>query len=192
MNDEKTEETQAENPDDLTGKIKIKEPYTVAVGMEAVYESGKHVFGEMNVGRGLKGLLTMNQKLGFDCPSCAWPDPDDERSGIAEYCENGAKAFADEATTKSLHADFFAKHSVKELSELDDYNIGRHGRIAQPMYLPANATHYQPITWDDAFTLLAKHLNSLASPDEAIFYTSGRASNEAAYVYQLFAKEYRN
>ncbi len=190
MNEEKIEETQAENPADLTGNIKIKEPYTVAAGMEAVYESGKQVFHEMNVGRGLKGLLAMNQKLGFDCPSCAWPDPDDERSGIAEYCENGAKAFADEATTKSLRPDFFAKHSVQELSELDDYNIGKNGRIAQPMYLPPNATHYQPISWDDAFILLAKHLNSLASPDEAIFYTSGRASNEAAYVYQLFAKEY--
>ncbi len=190
MNDEKIEETKAENPADLTGNVKIKEPYTVAAGMEAVYESGKQVFHEMNVGRGLKGLLAMNQKLGFDCPSCAWPDPDDERSGIAEYCENGAKAFADEATTKSLHPEFFAKHSVEELSELDDYNIGKNGRIAQPMYLPQNATHYQPITWDDAFTLLAKHLNDLASPDEAIFYTSGRASNEAAYMYQLFAKEY--
>ncbi len=144
----------------------------------------------MNIGRGLKGLLAMNQKLGFDCPSCAWPDPDDERSGIAEYCENGAKAFADEATTKSLRPEFFAKHSVEELSQLDDYNIGKNGRIAQPMYLPQNATHYQPITWDDAFTVIAKHLNDLATPDEAIFYTSGRASNEAAYMYQLFAKEY--
>ncbi|HEY5408897.1 MAG TPA: FdhF/YdeP family oxidoreductase [Ginsengibacter sp.] len=190
MNDEKIDGTQSENPAAFTGNIKIKEPYTTAAGMEAVYQSGKHVFGEMNVGRGLKGLLAMNQKHGFDCPSCAWPDPDDERSGIAEYCENGAKAFADEATTKSLRPDFFAKHSVKELSELDDYNIGKNGRIAQPMYLPPEATHYQPITWDDAFTLLAKHLNNLANPDEAIFYTSGRASNEAAYTYQLFAKEY--
>ena len=190
MDDEKIKQPESENPAEFTDHIKIKEPYSVAAGMEAVYQSGKHVFSEMNVGRGLKGLLAMNQKLGFDCPSCAWPDPDDERSGIAEYCENGAKAFADEATTKSLHPDFFAKHSVKELSELDDYNIGKNGRIAQPMYLPQNATHYQPINWDDAFTLIAKHLNDLATPDEAIFYTSGRASNEAAFVYQLFAKEY--
>ena len=132
----------------------------------------------------------LNQKGGYDCPSCAWPDPDDDRSGIAEYCENGAKAVADEATTKALRPDFFAQHSVKELSELDDYHIGKHGRIAQPMYLPEGATHYQPISWEDAFKKIAYHLNKLASPNEAIFYTSGRTSNEAAFLYQLFAKEY--
>ncbi len=183
-------EVNAENPETVSGKIEVKDPYKVAAGMEAVYQSAQHVFGNMNVVRGMKGLLNMNQKKGFDCPSCAWPDPDDDRSPIAEYCENGAKAFADEATTKALRADFFAKHSVHELSLQDDFCIGQHGRLAEPMYLPPNGTHYEPISWNDAFAKIGGHLNKLASPNEAIFYTSGRTSNEAAYLYQLFTKEY--
>src|ERR1039457_1671924 len=118
--------------------MKVKEPEKVAAGIEAVFQSGKYVLHEMNAVRGMKALLTMNQKLGFDCPSCAWPDPDDDRSPIAEYCENGAKALADEATTKSIASDFFAVNSVKELSALDDYHLGQNGRIAQPVYLAAN------------------------------------------------------
>ncbi len=188
--DKEIENPRAENPEEFTGELKIKKPEKVAAGVEAVYHSGKQVFGEAGLVRGMKALLGLNQKLGFDCPSCAWPDPDDDRSSIAEYCENGAKAVADEATTKSLHPDFFAKHSVQELSELDDYHIGKNGRVAQPMYLQENATHYQPISWDDAFKLTASHLNKLSNPNEAVFYTSGRTSNEAAYLYQLFAREY--
>ncbi|MCW3107356.1 MAG: oxidoreductase alpha (molybdopterin) subunit, partial [Segetibacter sp.] len=190
MENEEVSETHAENPETFTGQIKIKEPSTVAAGVEAVYHSAQHVLGEMNPVRAMKALLALNQKGGFDCPSCAWPDPDDDRSGIAEYCENGAKAVADEATTKSLRPDFFAKHSVQELSAEDDFHIGKHGRIAQPMYLPENGTHYQPISWDDAFRKIGHHLNSLSSPNEAVFYTSGRTSNEAAYMYQIFTKEY--
>ncbi len=186
--DSKTPQT--ENPEEFTGDLTVKEPYTVAAGVEAVYQSAKDVFEESGVLRGMKALLTMNQKLGFDCPSCAWPDPDDDRSAVAEYCENGAKAVADEATTKALRPDFFAQHSVQELSEMDDYHIGKNGRVAQPMYLPANATHYQAISWDDAFKKIGDHLNELSDPNEAVFYTSGRTSNEAAYVYQLFAREY--
>lgn len=189
MNKEDIDQPNAENPEEFTG-LKVEKPYTVAGGVEAVYHSAQHVFGEMNVPRGLKVLSALNQKLGFDCPSCAWPDPDDERSGIAEYCENGAKAVADEATTKSLRPDFFAEHSVKELSELNDHQIGKKGRVAQPMYLPEGGTHYQPISWDEAFKKIASHLNKLRSPNEAVFYTSGRTSNEAAYLYQLFTKEY--
>jgi molybdopterin-dependent oxidoreductase alpha subunit len=132
----------------------------------------------------------LNQKDGFDCPSCAWPDPDDERNGSTEYCENGAKAIAEEATAKKLDPDFFAKHSVTELAALSDYEIGRKGRIAQPMYLPGNGTHYQTISWVDAFEKIGATLNELDSPDEAIFYTSGRTSNEAAFLYQLFVREY--
>ena len=190
MENIENEKTQSENPEDFTGDIKIKKPYKVAAGVEAVYQSGRHVFEEAGVGRGMKALLALNQKLGFDCPSCAWPDPDDDRSKIAEYCENGAKAVADEATTKSLRPDFFAAHSVIELSELDDYHIGKNGRVAQPMYLPENATHYQPISWDDAFNLIGAHLNKLESPNEAVFYTSGRTSNETAFLYQIFAREF--
>ena len=188
--DKGIEQTHHENPEKFTGDVKIKNPGKVAAGVEAVYHSGKKVFSKAGIVRGMKALLALNQKGGFDCPSCAWPDPDDDRSSIAEYCENGAKAVADEATTKSLRPGFFAKHSVHKLSELDDYHIGKNGRIAQPMYLPKNGTHYQPIKWDDAFNLIASHLNGLSNPNEAIFYTSGRTSNEAAYLYQLFVREY--
>ncbi|RYE29386.1 MAG: hypothetical protein EOP42_14510 [Sphingobacteriaceae bacterium] len=179
----------AENPEKFIG-LKLGKPADVAAGVHAVVVSAEHVFGQMNVARGMKALFKLNQKLGYDCPSCAWPDPDDDRSSIAEYCENGAKAVAEEATTKSLKPKFFAENAVADLAKLDDYQIGKEGRVAQPMYLPEGATHYQPISWDDAFKKIASHLNRLASPNEAIFYTSGRTSNEAAYVYQLFTKEY--
>ncbi|WP_245999623.1 FdhF/YdeP family oxidoreductase [Paraflavitalea soli] len=163
---------------------------TSAAGTPAVLHALQHVFGEAGLFRGLKALGKLNQKGGFDCPSCAWPDPDDERSGIAEYCENGAKAVADEATAKKLTPEFFAQHAVDELAGLTDFEIGRKGRIAQPMYLPKGATHYQPITWDAAFEKIAATLNKLDSPNEAIFYTSGRTSNEAAFLYQLFVRAY--
>lgn len=179
----------AENPEAL-GKLRLSKPEDVAAGMEAVIASFKHVLKEANVIRGNKALLKLNQKGGFDCPSCAWPDPDDDRSSIAEYCESGAKAVAEEITTKSLHADFFAKNSVYDLSLLDDYNIGKKGRIAQPMFLPEGGTHYQPISWQDAFKKIGEHLNKLGDPNKAIFYTSGRTSNEAAFVYQLFVREF--
>jgi len=176
-------------PETFTG-LEVEAPKEVAVGLPAVINSAKHVFGAMNVGRGMKALLNLNQKDGFDCPSCAWPDPDDERSAIAEYCENGAKAIAEEATTKRLTAEFFAKHSIEELGAWSDYELSQEGRIAQPMYKPKGATHYEPIVWEEAFGKIAQHLNRLNSPDEAIFYTSGRTSNEAAFLYQLFVREY--
>lgn len=179
----------AENPESFTG-LRLGPPQTRAAGIPAVIKSFRQVFGEAGIARGLQALNKMNQKGGFDCPSCAWPDPDDERSGLAEYCENGAKAIADEATSKRIGAEFFASHSVQELALLNDYEIGKKGRIAEPMYLPKNATHYQPITWEDAFKKIATALNSLSNPDEAIFYTSGRTSNEAAFLYQLFVREY--
>ncbi len=150
----------------------------------------QHVLREMDAVRGFKALAKLNQKDGYDCPGCAWPDPDDERSGIAEYCENGAKAIAEEATTKKLTAAFFAENSVADLARLSDFDIGKKGRVAEPVYLPAGATHYQPISWEDAFAKIATHLNGLASPDEATFYTSGRTSNEAAFLYQLFVRRF--
>lgn len=179
----------AENPVRFTG-IKLGPPKTVAAGFPAVVSSMRHILEEMNAFRGMKALLELNQKDGFDCPGCAWPDPDDERSRIAEYCENGAKAVAEEATTKKLTPDFFLQHSIEDLGLLTDYEIGKKGRIAQPMYLAQDATHYAPISWENAYQLIARHLHQLATPDEAIFYTSGRTSNEAAFLYQLMVREY--
>lgn len=180
---------EAQNPE-IHENIKVTEPKDWAAGVTAVWAAFKDVLEEESPVRGMKALLHMNQKGGFDCSSCAWPDPDDDRSPIAEYCENGAKALAWEATNKKLTADFFAKHSVYELSQLDDLEIGKKGRLAEPVYLPKGGTHYQPISWDDAFKLIARHLNDLKSPDEAAFYTSGRTSNEASFLYQLFVREY--
>ena len=179
----------SENPELFTG-LKLGKPKKVAAGLPAIYHSFKKVFSEAGFFRGLKALNKLNKKSGFDCPSCAWPDPDDERSSIAEYCENGAKAVADEATAKSIGADFFAKNSVNDLSALSDYEIGRKGRIAEPMYLSKGENHYKTISWVEAFIKIADSLNSLSSPDEAIFYTSGRTSNEAAFLYQLFIREF--
>src|SRR5687768_5999486 len=189
MNDESSSVPGAENPEKHTGlrKGSIKK---TAAGMPAIVSSLKQVAAEAGLIRGMKALSKMNKKDGFDCPSCAWPDPDDERSGLGEYCENGARAVAEEATTKRLDAAFFSHHSVEQLSLLKDYEIGMQGRIAQPVYLAAGATHYEPLTWKDAFAKIAKALNELASPNEAIFYTSGRTSNEAAFLYQLFVREY--
>jgi len=189
MSGDKDHSEKAENPEQLTnlhtGDIKTK-----AVGLPAIVASFRYAIGEGGLARGLKALANVNQKNGFDCPSCAWPDPDDERSGMAEYCENGAKAIAEEITTKKLTPDFFANNSVSALSECSDYHLGKQGRIAQPVYLPKGAGHYQPISWDEAFQKIAASLNALASPDEAIFYTSGRTSNEAAFLYQLFARAF--
>ncbi len=179
----------AENPEGFTGlrEGKIKK---AAAGIPAVASALSMAVKEAGVARAWKALFHLNKKGGYDCPSCAWPDPDHDRHSIAEYCENGARAVAEEATQKTLRPDFFSAHSVAELAQLSDYEIGGKGRVAQPVYLPAGGTHYQPISWDEAFKKIGKHLNELASPNEAIFYTSGRTANEAAFLYQLFAKEF--
>ncbi|HNQ62259.1 MAG TPA: FdhF/YdeP family oxidoreductase [Bacteroidia bacterium] len=189
---EKTDSSQLPNPEnpDKLSDAKIRNPKTVAAGMPGVFAAAGHVFSEMNPARGIQALLKLNQKDGYDCPGCAWPDPDDDRSVIGEYCENGAKAIAEEATSKKLDPAFFRKHSVSSLSRLNDYEIGKKGRITHPMYLPEGADYYEEISWEHAFEKIAVKLNSLSSPDEAIFYTSGRTSNEAAFLYQLFVREF--
>lgn len=176
-------------PTDFTG-IETAKPASEAAGFTAVFSSMKHVFGVMPVRRGLKSLLNLNQKGGIDCPSCAWPDPDGERSKIAEYCENGAKAIAEEATTRKVTPVFFQKYSVYELSQKSDYWLGQQGRLTHPLVLREGQTHYEKISWEESFKLIGNQLNNLSSPDEAIFYTSGRTSNEAAFLYQLFIRMY--
>jgi len=186
---EKVEQPSAENPEELLD-LEVTEPKEWAAGLPAVYEAIKDIVHETGAIRGMMAAFKMNQKGGFDCSSCAWPDPDDDRSPIAEYCENGAKALAEEATTKKLTGEFFAQNSVADLARLNDYEIGKKGRIAQPVYLPEGATHYQVISWEDALKKIANKLNSLNSPNEAAFYTSGRTSNEASFMYQLFVREF--
>lgn len=177
-------------PETLTN-LRLATGDDVAAGFTAVASSFRHVLGSTGFWRGNKALLKLNQKDGYDCPSCAWPDPDGHRSPVAEYCESGAKAVADEVVTKHTASPvLFQRYSVAELAEKSDLWLGQQGRLTHPMVLREGATHYEKINWDDAFALIGKHLNALASPDEAIFYTSGRTSNEAAFLYQLFVRAY--
>jgi len=168
--------------------IRVGTPKLFAGGFYAIISALSFVFRSMGVIRGTIALLKMNQKGGFDCPGCAWPDPDDDRSHF-EFCENGAKALAEEATRRVIGKAFFEKHSIEFLASQSDYWLSQQGRIGEPLYLDSTG-HYSPITWENAFTLMAKKLRSLSSPKEAVFYTSGRTSNEAAYLYQLFARVY--
>jgi molybdopterin-dependent oxidoreductase alpha subunit len=167
--------------------LQIKPASKAAGGIPAIVATAKTAFSEMGVARGVRTLLKLNQTGGFDCPGCAWPEPDGDRSH-AEFCENGAKHVADEATTKRLTPEFFRQWSVADLAAKSDYWLGKQGRITQPLVLRGGATNYEPVSWDDAFALIAGELNSLTHPDEAVFYTSGRTSNEAAFLYQLFVR----
>jgi len=169
--------------------IQIEPLSKAAGGIPSIVATAKTVWNEMGMGRGVRTLLKLNQKDGFDCPGCAWPEPDGERSH-AEFCENGAKHVADEATTKRVTPEFFRQWSVGDLSLKSDHWLGKQGRITHPMILREGATHYEEISWDNAFALVAAELNALADPDEAIFYTSGRTSNEAAFLYQLFVRQF--
>ncbi|HWD92625.1 MAG TPA: FdhF/YdeP family oxidoreductase [Verrucomicrobiae bacterium] len=159
-----------------------------AAGFPALYETGKFGLKEMGVKRSFETLLKLNQKDGFDCPSCAWPDPDGKRK-MAEFCENGAKAVASEATTKRLTPEIFVKHSIPEMLRQTDLWLEGLGRITHPMVRRKDSDHYEPVSWEDAFDLIGREIRSLASPEEASFYTSGRASNEAAFIYGLFARQ---
>jgi molybdopterin-dependent oxidoreductase alpha subunit len=166
---------------------RLKPPKGLAAGLPAVLATAKHVLAEMPPIRGLSVLAHLNQEGGFDCQGCAWPDPDGARSP-AEFCENGAKAAAEEATVRKLTPEFFAVHTVQELSQRSDYWLGKRGRLTEPMILRDGSDHYEPISWENAFEHIGKELHSLADPNRAAFYTSGRTSNEAAFLYQLFVR----
>ena len=179
----------AQPPAKFTG-IQLHEIAVGAAGPKAVKIALGHIKDEVGVLKGMKVLKMLNQFDGFDCPGCAWPDPDEKRAFLAEYCENGAKAVAEEATAKKADPAFFAQHSIEELGQWSDYELGKSGRLTHPMVLTEGAAYYRPISWRDAFRLIAAELNGLDSPDEAVFYTSGRTSNEAAFLYQLFVRQY--
>jgi molybdopterin-dependent oxidoreductase alpha subunit len=176
-------------PPEETDLVQIKPLSKSAGGVPAIVATVKSAWIEMGLVRGLRTLLKLNQQGGFDCPGCAWPEPDEARSH-AEFCENGAKHVADEATTKRVTPEFFSQWSVVDLSHKSDYWLGKQGRITSPMVLSRGGTHYEPVSWDKAFQLIASELNSLDHPDEAIFYASGRTSNEAAFLYQLFVRQF--
>ena len=179
---------QAQPPDE-PAPPEISKVSKAAGGAKSAWAAARFAFGEMGVVRGTRTLLQLNQKQGVDCPGCAWPEPDGERSHF-EFCEEGAKHVADEATRKRVTSEFFAKWSVADLSRQTDLWLNQQGRLTQPVLLREGSNHYEPIGWDEAFRLIAGELNSLSSPDEAIFYTSGRTSNEAAFLYQLFVRQF--
>ncbi|MDQ6753148.1 MAG: FdhF/YdeP family oxidoreductase [Actinomycetota bacterium] len=169
-------------------ELEISKPKTWAAGMPSLTESIPRALREMGPGRSLKTLTALNQKDGFDCMSCAWPDPPHRK--VAEFCENGAKAVSWEANPLKVPDTFWEEHSVGDLQGRTEYWLGQQGRLVRPVYKPAGKDHYQPISWDNAFGIIARELNDLDSPDQATFYTSGRTSNEAAFEYQLFARAY--
>jgi molybdopterin-dependent oxidoreductase alpha subunit len=172
-----------------TNSIQIEQPARVAAGLKSVLKAAELTLKEPGLRRGIAALSRLNQFDGIDCPGCAWPDPDHDRSRN-EYCENGVKAIAEEATSKRCTPEFFRSWSIAQLAKRSDYWLGHQGRLTHPMVLKEGSDHYQPISWDDAFALIARELNSLISPDQAIFYTSGRTSNEAAFLYQLFVRQF--
>lgn len=186
MSDQTSKTTQALPPNRCVAPMEVQRPKVVAGGVGAVASTTKHMLDKMGVARGTRTLLKLNQKEGFDCPSCAWPDP--KHRSKFEFCENGAKAVADEATQRRATPAFFKAWSIERLSQQTDYWLNRRGRITRPMYRPEGGSNYVPITWDGAFDIIGKHLRGLDSPDQAAFYTSGRTSNEAAYLYQLFVR----
>ncbi|WP_433359168.1 FdhF/YdeP family oxidoreductase [Streptosporangium sp. CA-115845] len=168
--------------------IEIGPPKEWAAGIPGVTRSLLTANAQMGVGRTLLTLAGVNQKEGFDCPGCAWPEG--EHRSPFEFCENGAKAVAEEATVRRVTRDFFARHTVDDLAGHTEYWLGQQGRLTEPMHKPEGSDHYVPVSWDDAFALIARELRALDSPDEALFYTSGRTSNEAAFAYQLLVRRF--
>jgi len=160
-----------------------------AAGVKAVLVSLQRGVEQMGVIRTTRALARLNQRHGFDCPGCAWPETPGHRKH-AEFCENGAKAVAEEATTRRVGPEFFTRHSVPDLLERTEYWLGQQGRLIQPMVLRPDAIHYEPISWESAFGLIADELRALDTPDAAAFYTSGRTSNEAAFLYQLLIRSF--
>ncbi|MEW7964797.1 FdhF/YdeP family oxidoreductase, partial [Acinetobacter baumannii] len=165
------------------------EPYShPAGGWGALLSVARNLKRQDILGKGSITLLNINQPTGFDCPGCAWPEKKDAHA--FNFCENGAKAVAFEATSKTVTPEYFAGHTVSWLSEQSDFFLEDLGRLTDPVRYDAATDKYVPISWDDAFKLIAQHLHALDHPDQAAFYTSGRASNEAAFLYQLFVRSF--
>jgi len=169
-------------------EMEVGEPKTWAAGVPGVTHSMIPAFAEMGTSRSIKLLTDMNQKDGFDCMSCAWPDPDHRKA--LEFCENGAKAVTWEATPVKIPTTFWSENSISSLLDKSEYWLGMQGRLIEPVYKPKGKDNYEPISWENAFRLIGDRLKALDSPDEATFYTSGRTANETAFIYQLLARSF--
>src|SRR5439155_26043709 len=181
--------TPGAQPPEEQGLVKLRAPDRVAAGMRALLESLKFTARETGFRRGIKGWLKVNKKDGFDCQSCAWPNPDSD-GHLFEFCENGVKALTSEATKKQIGPEFFREQSIADLQEQTDHWLELQGRLLHPMVKREGASHYQPIDWNDALELMARELNAFPTPNAATVYTSGRTSNEAAFLYQLLARQF--
>jgi molybdopterin-dependent oxidoreductase alpha subunit len=170
--------------------LKVGAPKRSAAGVAGVAAGLRASLAQMGVRRSALTLARVNQPNGFDCPGCAWPEPAPRRRSHVEFCENGAKAVAEEATLRRIGPDFFATHGIADLATRSDHWLGQQGRLTTPMVRHPGADHYTPIEWDAAFALWAEALHGCDQPDEAVFYTSGRTSNEAAYLWQLLARAF--
>lgn len=166
--------------------LKLSKPKNIAAGIPAANSSMYHGLRKMGVTKTIKTLTLVNQSEGFDCPGCAWPDP--KHSSLFEFCENGAKAVADEATKKKITPKFFNDYTVQELSQKSDYWLNEQGRLTSPVYMSPGKSNYKPISWEEAFTIINDRIKSSDDPNRSVFYTSGRTSNEAAFLYQLFVR----
>jgi len=168
---------------------RLSKPKDVAAGIPAIISSLSHGITRMGTLASVRNLTSVNRFDGFDCPGCAWPDPDGHRT-IAEFCENGAKAVADEGTRKRAGPEFWSQWSVGELSRKSDQWLNSQGRLTHPMILRPGTDYYSELSWDEAFDIIADELVGLDNPDQAVFYTSGRTSNEAAFLWQLLARRF--
>jgi len=169
--------------------VTIRHPSRSAAGLPALVNSFRVAFRKLGVRDTMRAFHAVNQKDGFDCQSCAWPSPDGKRHRY-EFCESGAKAMADAGSRHRIGADFFRRYTVDELAARADHWLNAQGRLTEPMLRREGASRYEPIGWDQALDLIAGELRALPSPNQAVFYTSGRASNEAAFLYQLFARQF--
>ena len=172
-------------PPDTRG-LRLSKVKQTAAGIPAAVSSINHGIRKMGLAKTVRTLLMVNQKDGFDCPGCAWPDPQHRTS--FEFCENGAKAVADEAMKANVNERFFQKHSIQDLLKRSDYWLNRQGRLAHPMIKRPQATHYESISWEDALDLITSSINAMDNPDKGVYYTSGRTSNEAAFLYQALVR----
>jgi formate dehydrogenase major subunit len=168
-------------------ELEVHDPKTAAAGVKAVMVSMDRGISQAGVTRTVRSMLRVNQRGGFDCPGCAWPESISGARKPAEFCENGAKAIAEENTLRTVTPEFWATHSIEELAGKTEYWLGNQGRITEPVVIREGETHYSPISWMDAFNLIGEHIRA-TTPDRCVFYTSGRTANETAFMYQLFVR----
>ncbi|MGY3568158.1 FdhF/YdeP family oxidoreductase [Sinomonas sp. RB5] len=180
--------TTTPDPHDIDeGALEVHAPKTAAAGVKAVAVALERGLAQAGVARTVRGMLRINQRDGFDCPGCAWPESITGKRKPAEFCENGAKAIAEESTVRTVTPEFWAAHPIAELEGRSEFWLGSRGRITEPVVVRPGETHYSPISWGEAFELIGEHLRA-TTPERCVFYTSGRTANETAFLYQLFAR----